>query len=141
MFRERTPDLRQIGPVYANPTLATRDLDRWLGIANADFGASEAGASVKSNSGRRGRKPGSGMIDDGPALREMLHHLAAGTPSKFAAAGKAAQGVKDSKRDSIQRRLARKFRAEFGSQPPPGKTWRDVEQELNSKSPPQKDSI
>jgi hypothetical protein len=33
MFREYTSDSRQIGPVYADPTLATADIDRWLATA------------------------------------------------------------------------------------------------------------
>jgi hypothetical protein len=91
---------------------------------------------VETAPGRRGRRKGSGKIDDGPALREMLKHLAAGAPSIFNAADKAAPPHPgNALRDSIRRRLARKFRSAFGKEPPAGRTWKDFEQELNSNSP------
>jgi hypothetical protein len=79
--------------------------------------------------GNRGRKPGSGEIDDNPALRGMLGLLATTKSlSAWSAAGEFADG-----NDSIRRRLYKKFRLKWGTCPPPKKTWRDVERELNSK--------
>lgn len=93
-------------------------------------------AAAVSSPRRRGRKPGSGKFDDIPALQEMVRLLAHGTPSRWAATAKVVEmkgmvtfhGAKDNAR----RRLNRKFFALFGNAPPAGKTWADVEFELNS---------
>jgi hypothetical protein len=83
--------------------------------------------------GKRGRKPGSGKLDESGITEKMLRCLAANkAPSIFAAAGQFADQAKGgATKDSKQRRLAREFGNRFGSEPPEGKTWADVECELN----------
>jgi hypothetical protein len=79
--------------------------------------------------GHRGRKSGSGLIDDEQSLNEMLRLLVEGAPSVWAAAKPPAVG-----NDSTRRRLARKFGARWGCSPGSGKTWRDLyEDELKTK--------
>jgi hypothetical protein len=86
------------------------------------------GAQPKTRTGRRGRKPGSGLINDDQPLMEMLHLLATGeAPSVWAAAGRFAGG-----NESTQRRLSTKFGDKWGKDHPPGKTWKDVEGELKT---------
>lgn len=137
-YRERTPDGRDIGPVFANPTVATRDVDRWLGVANDRYQAPLSSSPATPAAGRRGRKQGSGVLDDDVALQKMLSYLAVNeAPSRFAAAAKAVPlAAKGASSEATQRRLASKFRDRFGAEPPPEKTWADVEDELNSKSEP-----
>ena len=61
--------------------------------------------------GRRGRKPGSGAIDDDAALDEMRRLIADGeAPSLYDAAGKAAGLTRGQSREATQRRLAKKYR-------------------------------
>jgi hypothetical protein len=134
-YREHTADRKNIGPVFNDPTIATADIDSWLGAAEPTSEVSAAGSTAKSTPGRRGRKPGSGMIDDNAAVCAMVHYLAVGAPSIYAAADKAAQDATGQSHESTQRRLARKFRERLGSEPPKGKTWTDIEHELNSKYP------
>jgi hypothetical protein len=85
---------------------------------------------------RRGRKQGSGAFDDTALLLKMLSLLAAGNaPSSFAAARQVVADLSVSHSpESAQRRLSRKFNKHYGSTPPSGKTWTDVERELNSNS-------
>jgi hypothetical protein len=86
----------------------------------------------------RGRRPGSGAIDDDTRLREMLHLLAEdASPSVYGAAGKMVEdNCIGASSESAQRRLARKFGKRFGKKPPAGQTWKDIEHEhkLNSNS-------
>jgi hypothetical protein len=79
-YREHTAEGRQIGPVFADPRIATADIDRWFGAESASVAPVEAPArSAKTLlRGRRGRKPGSGSIDDEDRLRRMLQLLATG---------------------------------------------------------------
>jgi len=37
MYREQTADGRQVGPVYSNPTIATADIDAWLGADGGSY--------------------------------------------------------------------------------------------------------
>jgi hypothetical protein len=85
--------------------------------------------------GRAGRKPGSGIIDDETALRRMLSLLAAGhVPSVNAAATAVARTGNPAHSVSADTtRLRTKFsRWQGGTEPPAGKTWSDVEDELQS---------
>jgi hypothetical protein len=95
--------------------------------------------------GGPGRKPGSGTIDDGAAIKEMLRLLAAGSCSSvWAAAGQATEGAHGASPEATRRRLYGKFRKRFGTSPPPGKNWADIpriENELNSNSILNKPSI
>jgi hypothetical protein len=76
-------------------------------------------AEPKTRAGKRGRKPGSGRIDDEPSLAKMLHLLATEeVASVWAAAGQFADG-----HDSTQSRLSAKFSDKWGTEPLPGKTW------------------
>jgi hypothetical protein len=82
----------------------------------------------------RGRKPGSGALnDDAP----ILDNLAVGaTPSVYAAADKAVDRAQyTGTRVNARRRLARKFSKRFGTEPVEGKSWAEVERELNLNSP------
>jgi hypothetical protein len=86
--------------------------------------------------GRRGRKPGSGSIDDTEQILAMLHLLAAGkTRSVHDAAGKAAEMKVGShqSRGAVIGRLRRKFTKEYGTEPPSGQKWRDVVHQLHIK--------
>jgi hypothetical protein len=81
--------------------------------------------------GQRGRKTGSGEINDAATLREMLCLLAGDNPppSINAAARQVIEAGKVQHSGtpySAQRRIAGKFSASFGPEPPPGKSWRDV---------------
>jgi hypothetical protein len=165
MFRHHTADGRNIGPVFVRPTIATADINRWLGGAGdqsllrgasrrrdnhrprrgprqgtTGFGAAAPTRATTSKhplwqtaDGRsqqaRGRKPGSGAIDDDTRLLEMLHLLAEDvSPSIFGAAGKVVEeNYAGASRDSARRRLARKFGGRFGKEPPAGQTWKEVE--------------
>jgi hypothetical protein len=89
--------------------------------------ARAAGGKPKTLAGRRGRKPGSGRINDDQLLVEMLHLLVTGVPSVWAATEQFADG-----NDSTRRRLLRKFIDKWGTEPLPGKTWKDVEDELKA---------
>jgi hypothetical protein len=84
--------------------------------------------------GRPGRKPRSGSIDDEAALRRMLHLLAAGNEASVLAAAKAV-ATERKPNQSVEAdiaRLRRKFANRWGTEPPPGKTWADVERELKT---------
>jgi hypothetical protein len=87
--------------------------------------------------GQRGRRPGSGSIDDRQALRDMLRLLASGeAPSVNAAADQVAPSriVKRTGTEaSAAARLRRKFANQFGTCPHSGKTWRDIADELQPK--------
>jgi hypothetical protein len=77
---------------------------------------------------RRGRRPGSGEIDDSQSVREMLHLLArAEVASRWAAAGEVSRLSPGYDQRATQRRLYKKFRTQYGADPPDGKTWKDVE--------------
>lgn len=80
--------------------------------------------------GKGGRKPRSGTIDDEDALRRMLEILAQGeAPSVFAAAGIVTKvgGLEGASVESIRRRLSRKFTERYGTEPPSGRVWSDIE--------------
>jgi len=47
MYRERTADGRQVGPVYRDPTIATTDIDIWLD----DRGRRKASAAASKEKG------------------------------------------------------------------------------------------
>jgi hypothetical protein len=47
MYRECTADGRQVGPVYRDPTIATTDIDIWLG----DRGSHKASAAANKEKG------------------------------------------------------------------------------------------
>jgi hypothetical protein len=83
--------------------------------------------------GKRGRKTGSGSIDDSGRLRAMLRFLAAGVaPSVLDAARRVAESIMESSqsREADTARLRGKFAKYHGTEPPTGKTWADVEAEL-----------
>jgi hypothetical protein len=99
---------------------------------------SEAGVAISAKAdparqGHPGRKSGSGSIDDEEKLRRMLTLLAVGkVPSVLAAAKAVADATKPNQSvDSEVVRLRRKFAKRWGTEPPNGKTWADVEHELN----------
>jgi hypothetical protein len=105
---------------------------------NAAESVAEPVAAVADQTFRgraRGRKPGSGAFNDDALIREMLHQLAVGAaPSVYAAADQVVDRAHSTgSRDSTRRRLARKFGKRFGTKPPEGKIWKDVEQKLNNK--------
>jgi hypothetical protein len=87
-----------------------------------------------ATAGRRGRKPGSGEIDDEDNIKKILRLLATGAaPSVYAAARQVVRELPGMQSiDSAQRRLSRKFCKRFGTDPPPERSWVDVERELNS---------
>jgi hypothetical protein len=94
------------------------------------------GSSVPITAAARGpggRKKGSGSIEDGQSLCEMLRLLAAG---KARSVHDAASKVTASKPGPNQSRVAeiarlrKKFAKQHGTEPPAGKTWIDVEVEL-----------
>jgi hypothetical protein len=90
--------------------------------------------STANKAGRRGRKPGSGSIDDTQLLHRMLRLLAKeDARSVYAAAKAVAPTIAGQSRDAIVYRLRKKFKAIFGTSPPAGKTWFDVERELGEK--------
>jgi hypothetical protein len=84
--------------------------------------------------GRRGRKKGSGSIDDTEKLRAMLHLLASReAASVYDAARKVAQasvGPRQSQTADVSR-LRGKFAEAYGTTPPCGKSWADYAAELN----------
>jgi hypothetical protein len=90
---------------------------------------------------KRGRKPGSGTMDDSAALRRMLHLLATGTAPSVLAAAKtvAAEKRPSHSADADIARLRKKFATRWRTEPPQGQTWADVIRsvggELNSNSP------
>ena len=89
---------------------------------------------VAPKKGRRGRKPGSGSIDDDQALREMLRLLSNNEAASAHSAARAVVAVgvayRTTSDESAVGRLRTKFATRFGTEPPPGKTWGDVEDEL-----------
>lgn len=85
--------------------------------------------------GRSGRKKGSGRADDTEHLRAMLHLLASReATSVYAAAGKVADTITGSSQSRAAdiTRLRRKFARQHGTEPPEGKSWIDIESELDS---------
>jgi hypothetical protein len=77
--------------------------------------------------GKRGRKRGSGEIDDRKPLEDMLRLFAAGrTNAMRDAARQVADGATGNSLDSKLARLAGKFSKRFGAEPPDGKTWANV---------------
>lgn len=95
--------------------------------------ASDAGAT-RAAPGSRGRKKGSGSIDDRENLRAMLRLLASGEAHSVHDAARNIAGsiVRSSQsRDADISRLRRKFARDHGTEPPAGKTWSDVAAELN----------
>jgi hypothetical protein len=95
---------------------------------------SEAATAETNRRGRAGRKPGSGSIDDLNALRKMLSLLAAGKVSSVHAAANAVapSNTPNQSLPADIARLRRKFAKRWGTGPPRGKTWTDVERELNT---------
>ncbi len=84
---------------------------------------------------RGGRRKGSGSIDDSERLRRMLHLLASGQAVSVHAAARAVLSLIAAPGHSQEAdiaRLRRKFSAGYGTEPPAGKTWADVAQELNT---------
>jgi hypothetical protein len=98
-----------------------------VGAAHALEGRATAGE--RSQLAKGGRKPGSGSIDDETALRRMLKLLATGKhPSVFAAAREVAvERMPHQSADADVDRLRRKFRKRWGTDPPEGQTWADVD--------------
>jgi hypothetical protein len=84
--------------------------------------------------GARGRKKGSGVIDDEKRLRRMLELLAAGEKPSVHAAAKAVEP--EHTRPALIRRLRKKFADRWGTEQQ-GKTWADIARELatNSSAP------
>jgi hypothetical protein len=81
------------------------------------------------NTGRRGRRQGSGSINDTQRITDMLQLLADGeATSVWAAAGQYSGGC-----ESTQRRLHRKFKERWGLEPPQGETWNDIVDKLKPK--------
>jgi hypothetical protein len=77
---------------------------------------------------RRGRRKGSGGIDDISVLTEMLRLLAAGeAKSVWDAAGQVAGSAPGHALEATRSRLSRKFRDRHGTDQPQGKTWSDIE--------------
>jgi hypothetical protein len=92
-------------------------------------------AEPRVSRGRRGRKPGSGSLDDDGALRRALRLLASGkVPSALAAVRRAVAdtGKPNQSRPAEISRVYRKFRVRWGTEPPVGKTWADVEHEFDT---------
>jgi hypothetical protein len=87
--------------------------------------------------GSKGRKLGSGSFDDAEPIREMLRLLASKRAASVNAAATcvvASESVKwTGSAASAVRRLGRKFTNRFGTEAAPGKTWSDIEAELESK--------
>jgi hypothetical protein len=92
--------------------------------------------AVAPQKGRRGRSPGSGSFDDAEALAEMLRLLASNKVKSVHAAARnvVAEDLarSTSSEKSTVSRLRGKFATQFGTRPPPGKTWSDVAVELQS---------
>ena len=84
--------------------------------------------TARPRSSTRGRKPGSGSIDDRQKMNDMLHFLATSAAlSVWSAAGQYSEN-----NESTQRRLHRKFKGWQGLSPAPGKTWKDVVDKLKA---------
>jgi hypothetical protein len=95
--------------------------------------ATAEGKLVKKPRGRRGRRKGSGEIDDTAPIGEMLRLLASGeAKTVWEAAGKVAGSAPGQSLDATRRRIYRKFCDLYGTDPPQGKTWSDIECELNA---------
>ena len=91
------------------------------------------GKLVKKPRGRRGRRKGSGEIDDNAPIAEMLRLLASGeAKTVWDAAGKVPGSAPGQSLDATRRRIYRKFRDLYGTDSPQGKTWSDIECELNA---------
>jgi hypothetical protein len=90
-------------------------------------------AGIARTPARRGRKKGSGTKHDDPSVRAMLDSLADGEASSVLAAASRfvtekglGAGINETSEHSWIDRLRHKFAAEYGTDPPPGKTWDDV---------------
>lgn len=108
-----------------------RELDH-LAAGEPISRARAAPPTPKPAAGRAGRKPGSGSIDDKPALARMLMLLAEGRATSVLAAARLVSSEQSSAHsiDAEVRRLRTKFAKRWGTVPPAGKTWRDVTDEL-----------
>jgi hypothetical protein len=88
---------------------------------------------VKKSRGRGGRRVNSGARDDAAPIAKMLQLLASEkATSVWDAATKVAKSMQGHALEANTRRIYRKFRERYGTDPPPGKIWSDIEHELNS---------
>jgi hypothetical protein len=72
-------------------------------------------------------------VDDTARLAEMIRLLVLGeAKTAWASARKVAGSAPGQSLDAITKRIYRKFRYQYGTDPPPGKTWSDIEHKLNS---------
>lgn len=102
-------------------------------VAPAATPASDAPTQTQRGGGKGGRRPGSGAIDDSQWLARMLELLATGTATSVNAASKmVAHDAIGASENTKRLRLGRKFSYKYGVQPPPGKTWQDVQHEFNT---------
>jgi hypothetical protein len=97
-----------------------------------DHPASHPATPSKPTPGSPGRRRKSGSINDEQDLRRMLEMLADGlVPSVLAAArAVASQRPPAHSIRSYIERLRKKFAAQWGTEPPAGKTWGDVRDDL-----------
>jgi hypothetical protein len=96
--------------------------------------ASPIAEPAANKPGARGRKPGSGRINDEERLLSMLHLLATSKVLSVLAAAKAIAATieRGQSVNANVARLRRKFAKKWGTSPrPPSKTWADVERELH----------
>jgi len=83
---------------------------------------------VQKSRGRGGRRKGSGALDDTAPMAKMLQLLACEkATSAWDAATKVAKSTPGHAFEATRSRIYRKFRDRYGTDPPPGKTWRDIE--------------
>jgi hypothetical protein len=88
---------------------------------------------VPKSRGHGGRREGSGAFDDTAPITEMLQLLASEkATSAWDAATKVAKSMPSHSLEATTSRIYRKFRDRYGTDPPPGKTWSDIEHELDS---------
>jgi len=111
---------------------STRDVENAVPLHPSQAPTLENAHHVRR--GSAGRKPGSGSSNDEAALREMLNLLAAGRePSVLAAAKAVAKARKPNQSVNAEvGRLRRKFAKRWGTKPPEGETWPDVEHQLDT---------
>jgi hypothetical protein len=87
---------------------------------------------VKKSRGRGGRRKGSGALDDTALLAKILQLLASDkATSVWDAAGMVAESMPGHAPEATRKRIYRKFCHQYGTDPPAGKTWSDIEHELN----------
>ena len=90
-------------------------------------------SSPEKKKGEPGRKDGSGALNDDPHLLEMLRRLSIkDAVSVRNAAVKVQPDAPGASPEATIKRLTKKFSDKFGTEPPPGKTWADVEREYKS---------